>query len=88
MEPMVFMEGCYLLTLDGTGYFSSNEVHCGCCLEKKNSQTGEIRYAHQMLGAAIVHPDYAAVVPFAPEAIIKQDGATKNDCERNAVASP
>jgi len=85
MEQLVFMEGCYLLTLDGTGYFSSNDVHCSSCLEKKSSQTGEIRYAHQMLGGAIVHPDYAAVVPFAPEAIIKQDGETKNDCERNAA---
>ena len=85
MEKLVFMEGCYLLSLDGTGYFSSNDVHCSSCLEKKSSQTGEIRYAHQMLGGAIVHPDYAAVVPFAPEAIIKQDGETKNDCERNAA---
>ena len=85
MEQLVFMEGCYLLSLDGTGYFSSNDVHCSSCLEKKSSQTGEIRYAHQMLGGAIVHPDYAAVVPFAPEAIIKQDGETKNDCERNAA---
>ncbi len=73
------------MSLDGTGYFSSNEVHCSSCLEKKSSKTGEIRYAHQMLGGAIVHPDYAAVVPFAPEAIIKQDGETKNDCERNAA---
>lgn len=85
MEKLVFMEGCYLLSLDGTGYFSSNDVHCSSCLEKKSSKTGEIRYAHQMLGGAIVHPDYAAVVPFAPEAIIKQDGETKNDCERNAA---
>ncbi|MCJ7431945.1 MAG: transposase [Anaerolineales bacterium] len=54
-------------------------------MEKKSSKTGEIRYAHQMLGGAIVHPDYAAVVPFAPEAIIKQVGETKNDCERNAA---
>ncbi len=67
-------ENSYLLSLDGTGYFSSNEVHCPSCLEKKNSKTGEIRYAHQLLGGAIVHPDYAEVVPFAPEAIIKQDG--------------
>jgi len=37
-----------------------------------------------MLGAAIVHPDRKAVIPLAPEPIIKQDGATKNDCERNA----
>jgi hypothetical protein len=85
MEKMVFMEGCYLFSLDGTGYFASNDVHCPSCLEKKSSKTGEIRYAHQMLGGAIVHPDYAAVVPFAPEAIIKQDGETKNDCERNAA---
>lgn len=85
MEKMVFMEGSYLLTLDGTGYFASKEVHCPSCLEKKSRKTGEIRYAHQLLGGAIVHPDYAEVVPFAPEAIIKQDGKTKNDCERNAA---
>jgi disulfide oxidoreductase YuzD len=85
MEKLVFMEGCYLLSLDGTGYFASSQVHCLSCLEKKSSKTGEIRYAHQLLGGAIVHPDYAEVVPFAPEAIIKQDGKTKNDCERNAA---
>ncbi len=85
MEKLVFMEGSYLLSLDGTGYFSSSEVHCSSCLEKKSSKTGEIRYAHQLLGGAIVHPDFAAVVPFAPEAIIKQDGESKNDCERNAA---
>lgn len=85
MEKLVFMEGSYLLSLDGTGYFASKAVHCPSCLEKKSSKTGEIRYAHQLLGGAIVHPDYAEVVPFAPEAIIKQDGKTKNDCERNAA---
>ncbi|MGB3217695.1 MAG: transposase [Anaerolineae bacterium] len=85
MEKMVFIEDSYQLTLDGTGYFASKAVHCPSCLEKKSSKTGEIRYAHQLLGGAIVHPDYAEVVPFAPEAIIKQDGKTKNDCERNAA---
>lgn len=84
VQKLVFMEGCYLLTLDGTGYFASSRVHCPSCLEKKSSKTGEIRYAHQLLGGAIVHPDFAEVVPFAPEAIIKQDGKSKNDCERNA----
>jgi hypothetical protein len=54
-------------------------------LERINSKTGEITYSHQMLGAAIVHPDQKAVIPLAPEPIIKQDGETKNDCERNAV---
>lgn len=85
LEPFVFHDGCYLLALDGTGYFSSNKIHCQCCLEKKNKQTGEMTYQHQMLGAAIVHPDYKEVIPLAPEPIQKQDGSTKNDCERNAA---
>jgi hypothetical protein len=85
LEPYVFHEGCYLLALDGTGYFSSGKVHCDSCLEKKNKQTGEVTYQHQMLGAAIVHPDFKEVIPLAPEPIRKQDGSSKNDCERNAA---
>ena len=84
LRDMVFMDGCYLLSVDGTGYFSSNTVHCGSCSVKTNSRTGEITYYHQMLGAAIVHPDHREVIPLAPEPIIKQDGETKNDCECNA----
>jgi hypothetical protein len=38
-----------------------------------------------MLGAAIVHPDCREVIPVMPEAIVKQDGEGKNDCERNAA---
>jgi hypothetical protein len=38
-----------------------------------------------MLAGAIVHPDKETVIPLAPEPIIKQDGAAKNDCERNAA---
>ena len=37
-----------------------------------------------MLGAVIVHPDIKGVIPLMPEPIIKQDGESKNDCERNA----
>jgi len=70
--------------MDGTGYFSSKKIHCESCLQKKNSKTGEITYHHQMLGAAVVHPDHKQVIPLAPEPIIKQDGDNKNDCERNA----
>ena len=42
-------------------------------------------YYHQMLGAVLVHPDHPEVFPLAPEPILKQDGAKKNDCERNAA---
>lgn len=85
LEKFVFMEGCYLLSLDGTGYFSSKKIHCDSCLEKVNKKTGEVTYHHQILGAAIVHPDLQEVIPLALEPIIKQDGETKNDCERNAA---
>ena len=37
-----------------------------------------------MDGASLVHPDQKVVIPLAPEPILKGDGATKNDCERNA----
>ena len=28
LERMVFFEGHYLLSLDGSGYFSSDKIHC------------------------------------------------------------
>jgi hypothetical protein len=85
LEQMVFMEGCYLLNLDGTGYYSSEKIGSESCLKKVNKKTGKVTYYQQMLGAAIVHPDFKEVIPLAPEMIIKQDGETKNDCERNAA---
>jgi len=85
LERMAFFQGCYLLSLDGTGYFSSKKIFSDNCLQKVNKKTGEITYYQQMLGAAIVHPDFKEVIPLAPEFIIKQDGQNKNDCERNAA---
>ena len=70
--------------MDGTGFFFSDAVHCDQCCLKKN-RAGEITYYHQLLGAVIVHPDQREVIPLAPEPITRQDGATKNDCERNAA---
>src|SRR5260370_21685312 len=52
---------------------------------QKVHRTGSITYSHQMLGAAIIHPDFRAVIPLMPEPIVKQDGTDKNDCERNAA---
>jgi Transposase DDE domain len=84
LEEMVFVEGYYLLALDGTGYFSSQQIHCASCLETHH-RNGTVTYRHQMLGAALIHPDKREVMPLMPEPIIKQDGTDKNDCERNAA---
>jgi hypothetical protein len=84
LEAMTFLDGHYLLALDGTGYFSSKTIHCASCLHQVH-RNGTITYTHQMLGAAIIHPDVRAVIPLMPEPIVKQDGTAKNDCERNAA---
>ena len=172
LEEFTYLEDRYLLPGDGTGFFSSNTVHCdNCCVKHHNrchikfllqlpkdlsgymkntyllvqsdndkeawkiyyinnekqieeidisiinglndillnkarkeltSQDRElaiesvsvyyrsiypdekITYYHNMFCAAIVHPDKKIVLPFVPEPIMKTDGDTKNDCERNA----
>jgi hypothetical protein len=84
LEAMAFLDGHYLLALDGTGYFSSTTIHCTSCLHKVH-RNGSVTYSHQMLGAAIIHPDLRAVIPLMPEPIGKHDGTGKNDCERNAA---
>jgi hypothetical protein len=85
LEQMVFMEGSYLLNLDGTGYFSSSTLYSDACMEKVSTMTGKVTYYLQAVGAAIVHPDFKEVIPLCPEIIRKQDGETKMDCERNAI---
>jgi Transposase DDE domain len=84
LKRFVYLDGHYLLSLDGTTDFSSSKIHCPSCLEKHH-RGGGITYSHQLLGATLVHPDLKEVIPLAPEPIIQQDGETKNDCERNAT---
>ena len=84
LEGFTSLDGHYLLSVDGTGYFSSSRVHCaGCC--EKHHRDGRTTYYHQMLGAVLVHPQRREVFALAAEPIVKDDGATKNDCERNAA---
>lgn len=84
MEEYRYLNGYYLLALDGTGQYASNNVKCEECCEKHH-RNDTVEYYHQMLGAVIIHPNNKIVIPLAPEPITKQDGATKNDCERNAA---
>jgi len=84
LEKMRFMDVGYLLNLDGTGYFSSKTLHSDACLQRV-SKTGQVTYHLQTVGAALVHPDYKEAIVLCPEPIRKQDGQSKNDCERNAI---
>jgi Transposase DDE domain len=84
LEDYVFLEGCYLVALDGVEHFCSKKVHCEHCMTRTH-KNGSVSYYHQILGAVIVHPDFHEVIPLAPEPIQRQDGQDKNDCERNAA---
>lgn len=83
LEDFQFINGYYLLSMDGTGFFSSPKVYCQNCCVKERKDSKE--YYHQMFCGSIVHPGQKTVIPFAPEPIMKSDGDTKNDCEFNAV---
>jgi hypothetical protein len=83
LEEFVYMGEYVLISGDGTGQFSSGNICCPHCCVKEH-QNGKKTYYHQMFGACIVHPDKRNVIPLCPEAILNQDGTSKNDCERNA----
>ena len=82
LEKFRFMDDYYLVSGDGTEYFKSKKIHCDNCMQRK-LKDGSIEYYHQFYGAAIVNPDNKQVIPLAFEPILRQDGNTKNDCERN-----
>lgn len=77
--------GGYLVgTLDATGTYCSCKTQCQNCLVK-TLKNGEKQYYHQMLAVVNVHPNQKTVFPLDAEAIIQQDGCTKNDCELNGA---
>lgn len=84
LEAYRFIDGYYLLAIDGTSIFSSPKIQCDNCCVKKH-RDGTYTYYHQVLAGAIVHPVHKQVIPLAPEPIMKSDGSTKNDCEYRAA---
>jgi hypothetical protein len=83
LEGFEFLNGYVLVSGDGTGHFSSSKISCPHCC-KKELADGTTIYYHQLFAACVVHPDKRNVIPLCPEAICNEDGASKNDCERNA----
>jgi hypothetical protein len=50
-----------------------------------SAPNGNFESYHTMLAATAVAPGHSKVVPLFPEFIAPQDGAEKQDCERNAI---
>jgi hypothetical protein len=88
--------GRFLVAWDGTEYFRSEKLGCANCLTCKHSN-GKIDHYHTIgsrdairsgslwLAATVVAPGHSKVIHLFPEFIVTQDGAEKQDCERNAV---
>ena len=73
----------YLVAIDGSGYFCSDNVKCDHCMIRHVN--GKEQYYHQVVAAVLVHPITKQVIPLAVEPIMRSDGDAKNDCERNAT---
>ena len=83
LEGFQLFPELYLCSVDGSQYFTSNEIQCPKCLTKEH-RVGHTSYSHQILQAALMHPDQRQVVPLMPEEICNADGSDKQDCELNA----
>lgn len=79
-----FWRDCVLVAVDGVEHFSSKQIHCDHC-STRTRRDGTTSYHHAGLAAVLVNPAHAEVFPLDFEPILKQDGAAKNDCERNAA---
>src|SRR3954468_15906563 len=77
------LNGRLLIALDGTEHFCSRKIGCPQCSTRRRSDGGT-EYLHSFLGASVVAPGHAQVLPLPAEFIMPQEGAEKQDCERAA----
>ena len=76
--------GQYLISCDGTGTVSSQQIHCENCSQRE-LVNGEILYMHSAILPVIVKAGESRVLVLEPEFISPQDGHEKQDCEREAI---
>src|SRR6202453_1850216 len=84
LKPFEQLGGRFLIALDGVEVFCSQTLGCKQCSTRKRSN-GKTDNFHSMLSATIVAPGHNMVLPLMPEFIAPQDGAQKQDCERNGT---
>ena len=80
LEDFAASDNRYLLSIDGTGLYSSSKGKCPQGGVKKH-HNGESEYYHQSLVGVIVHTSQKTVLPLDFEPIVNGDGDKKNDCE-------
>jgi len=84
LDQFRVLNGQLLISMDGTGYFSSKTIHCDNC-QQRTSKKGDTTYYHTVITPVIVAPGRSQVIGLRPEFITPQDGHDKQDCERMAA---
>jgi hypothetical protein len=84
LGAFVRLGGHVLVALDGTEHFRSRKIGCAQCSHRRRADGG-VEHFHSFLGATLVAPGHAHVLPLPPEFITPQDGQEKQDCERAAA---
>jgi len=74
--------GTRLISLDGSQYFSSQEIHCPNC--RVSVRDEKPYYSHMVMMAVVCAPEQEHVICLDPEFITPQDGHEKQDCEQQA----
>ncbi len=84
IADLLTYDNLLLIALDGTWFFSSEQIKCDSC-QTKNHRNGTTTYYHSAITPVIVKPEVNRVVSLPPEYITVDDGSTKQDCENKAA---
>ncbi len=84
LEDFRFIDHHVMLSINRMEFLSSKQVHFPNC-HNKHHRDGSVTSVYQMVCAALVHPYLKGVFPVFPEAIAKEDEATKNHSDQNAI---
>lgn len=89
LDAYRFLNDSFLISLDGTRFFSSQKIQCPSCSHRTitNKTTGEetTTYFHDVIIPVLVTPESNRVITLEPEIIVPQDGHDKQDCEQIAA---
>src|ERR1700693_3180641 len=84
LAPFQCLDGRVPIALDGTEHFCSRKIKCQEVSTRRRPEAGT-KSSPAFLGASMAPRGHKQVLPLPPEFIAPQDGAEKQDCERNAA---
>ena len=79
IADLLTYDNLLLIALDGTWFFSSEQIKCKSC-QTKNHRNGSTTYYHSAITPVVVKPEVNRVVSLPPEYITVDDGSSKQDC--------